>query len=53
MMKQFKGLKGKSHAQEEAERSVNGLGGSIELNILQVKICNYTINTPLTHTEKV
>ena len=34
-------MKGKSHAQEEAERSVKSPGGNAELNIMQVKIRSY------------
>ena len=37
MMKQFKGLKGKSHTQEEAERSVNGLGEALNLTFCKLK----------------
>ena len=44
-VKHFKGLKGKSYAQEEAKRADEALGENDEVNILQVKICSYTINT--------
>ena len=43
-------MKGKSHAQEEAERSVKSPGGNAELNICKLKyVAMYTINTRILH----